>query len=114
MLQYASPLVHAHTGGSGSEIGLHLYEFESLPAVADQLTLTDVKQALNNESCIFYVGSAIKPKLDERPGSYSINNCPQNPPAAYVVKNIDFSPLSFASTLTKPVLCSHTCRAPPY
>ena len=60
LLQNAAPLVHAHTGGDVSQGGFHLYEFEALRFVADQVSMVSAGHGQDTESCIVNVGSAIK------------------------------------------------------
>jgi hypothetical protein len=68
LLQSALPLVHAHTGGTGSQEGFHLYEFETVKVLVDHLSLSAVDHGQQAKNCIINIGSAIK----QLPGKASI------------------------------------------
>ncbi|QWF70697.1 hypothetical protein KEF85_15460 [Methylomonas paludis] len=60
LLQYAAPLVHAHSGGISQQHGLHLYEFESLHFSPAHATLEKSGYDQNLGHCVFNIGSAIR------------------------------------------------------
>lgn len=114
LLQNAAPLVHAHTGGNVTQRGPHLYEFETLRLLADNVSLAAIDHAADSESCIINVGSAIKQQqtLDHSVTSFYPINGDLGFAIARDADIINFSPQP-AGFIPKPLLTQNSSRAPP-
>ena len=116
LLQNAAPLVHAHTGGVDvSQTGLHLYEFETLRLAADHLSMAATNHAINTESCVVNVGSAIKQSQPAAISATPVFLLPANGPVLATAR--DALIISFAPHTTdfdpQPILSHNSSRAPP-
>jgi hypothetical protein len=113
ILQYISPLVHAHTHGNAVESGLHLYEFESLHIAKPQLSYTSAQLSWDSDSSIVNVGSCIKPACKHyQPFLFSLTTSPQT-----LLKNNSYQLIHFFSPLKPeiptPLPYPYSSRAPP-
>ena len=113
ILQYVAPLVHAHTGGDKDQIGLHLYEFETLQLTFTDKLMSSIDSVPDRDSCIVNIGSAIKQPFK---GCYldnvlSVAFVSVNLPPAFS-KLVNFSAFSdeFVPLAT---VSQHHSRAPP-
>lgn len=113
LLQYAAPVVHAHTGNDNDQRGLHLYEFEILHFSSAIKLMKSVDVVPDTESNIVNIGSAIKQQLKHvyPDNLIEITSYPSISP-------INFNFLVIAPHLTPPpTQCNTTivngCRAPP-
>ncbi|MDD4913724.1 MAG: hypothetical protein PHW13_01630 [Methylococcales bacterium] len=112
MLQNATPLVHAHTGGDFAHSdGIHLHEFEALRTASGHLALTMAGRSQDSKSCIVTVGSAIKPQqtaLVSSPGCLGLAWLS----VPVFARIIAFPP--HIADFTAPVFVNHnSSRAPP-
>jgi hypothetical protein len=115
LLQNAAPLVHAHAGGDFSPVGgIHLYEFEGLHFASGQLSMSTAGRRLDAESCIVFVGSAIKQQQADCFGASALISLAGEsvPPVAG-----EYSALFFPSPVTgfiaRSVANHNSSRAPP-
>lgn len=114
LLQSAAPLVHAHTGGNFSQRGLHLHEFETLRLAADNMFLASVDHAVDAESCIVNVGSAIEKQHAANNADTVLYplNCDQDFAIARDADIVNFSP-QLSGFIPKPLPSHNNSRAPP-
>ena len=59
LLQYAAPLLHAHSGGDNQQNGLHLHEFELVRFNQNQQFLEKACFELNDNSNVVAIDSVI-------------------------------------------------------
>lgn len=115
ILQYAAPLVHAHTGGDDFQRGLHLYEFEKLHLIADSLTITSADHVLVAESAIVNIGSAIKPQqtLDKALEFFCLLVCSSLLLSTDEQRHKAFTSAFGPILISQPYLWHNSSRAPP-
>lgn len=115
MLQFAAPLMHAHTDHNAEQRGLHLFEFEALQAASDEAVLIGADHDLQTQSAIVNLGSAIKqqPLLERHTPIFNLTiSLMLDFAVIYRSAAVNFSPpvLPF---LPEPSLSQNTSRAPP-
>ncbi|WP_347988250.1 hypothetical protein [Methylomonas sp. AM2-LC] len=114
LLQYGSPVVHAHAGVSQMESGLHLYEFESLHNVLHSHSMMGSKSVLSTESAIINVGVGIKPNLQKYQSWFFTQYYSREVFFDNNRYRIIISEPLLDNCISQPILTANNTRAPPY
>jgi hypothetical protein len=114
LLQYASPLVHAHTGAAVVESGLHLYEFESVHSALRLFSMKTAKSVSPADSAIVNVGAGIKQNFHKFHGwflaQYSSTEIFLDNHGCQIISSV---PL-LDNCISQSILTANNSRAPPY
>lgn len=115
LLQFAAPLVHAHSGMETTGLGVHVPGLESWSVGAPENVFSSCDKHYHIDKCIVSVSSAIKEKPPVSVEPSSVGTLPQ-PLLAYTVA-LDATLLNFSPhidlILPSPPIHSHATRAPP-
>ena len=115
LLQFAAPLVHAHTGNEITGSGLHVPGLESFSVGSNTNEISSIDRHFGHNSGIVSIGSAIQQKhqacIDE--SSDAVLSQPSfSFHLALLDYYINFSPQSDQPFPT-PFIFQHSTRAPP-
>lgn len=115
LLQYAAPLVHAHTGKDGSQNGIHLYEFETVRFVSDHVSMSGVFNETDAESIIVNVGSAIEQQQSCKQllSVFCLQSGHSALPDVKPADTVNFCPPQ-SDLVFQPIISQNATRAPPF
>lgn len=117
LLQFAAPLVHAHTGMEIAGPGVHVPGLESWSVGAKEDSVSSSSGPYRTNNCLVAISSAIQQKQPvsvEPFGGYALSQ----PPVQTYVVSLDVCLLNFSPhrnrIIPSPLVSSHATRAPPF